>query len=325
MVHHRYPEYTDKNNPAGADSDPFLLQCSTAWFNDAAELRQEISDYFGSSGTNIELVCTENNSDAGAQGRQSTSLVDGLYYADSLAQLMKTEFNAFVWWDLRNGTDTTGCFDSDLYGWRSYGDLGMINGLNTKHPSFYAAKLMSWFVQPGDQILLASSDYPLLSAYASRHPSGAISLLVLHKDPSTNLNAQISINGFVPGNLASVYSFGITQDEATRTNGLVAAQDIATNSLGGIGTNFARVFSPLSMSLLALEPAAPRLVVFPSPFNAQVIVQLQGQSGVRYVIQESADLRNWVPQSTNVLAFDSIDLTNTAAIGPQYWRAIWQP
>ena len=113
----------------GADSDAFLLQCSTQWALDAADLRQQLTDYFGPAGTNIELVCTENNSDAGAQGRQSTSLVNGLYYADSLGQLMQTEFNAFVWWDLRNGTDTDGWFDGTLYGWRTYGDLGMVNGL----------------------------------------------------------------------------------------------------------------------------------------------------------------------------------------------------
>lgn len=325
MVHHRYPEYTDKASPAGSDSDSFLLQCSTAWFNDAAELRQEISDYFGSAGTNIELVCTENNSDAGAQGRQSTSLVNGLYYADSLAELMKTEFNAFVWWDLRNGTDTTGCFDSDLYGWRTYGDLGMVNGLNTRLPAFYAAKLMSSFIQPGDKVLLASSDYPLLSAYAARLASGAISLLVLHKDTLTNFSAQIAINGFVPGNLASVCTYGILQDEATRTNGAPAAQEISTNTLSGVSTNFAFSFSPLSMTLLTLEPTAPHLAMVPGPSGAQTIVQLQGQAGVRYIVQTSTNLNSWIGIWTNVLTADSLNLTNSIGPGPQYWRALWQP
>ena len=57
----------------------------------------------------------------------------------------RPEFNALVWWDLRNGTDTSGWFDSTLYGWRAYGDLGMVNGLATRHPTFYAAKLMQFF------------------------------------------------------------------------------------------------------------------------------------------------------------------------------------
>src|SRR5260370_35178127 len=155
-----------------------------------------------------------------------------------MAQLMKTEFNAFVWWDLRNGTDTSGSFEADLYGWRTYGALGFINGLNMKHPTFYAAKLMHSFIQPGDLVLSASSDYPLLSAYAARSASGAVSLLVLHKDPSTNFNAQIVLNGFVPGNLATLRSYGIPQDEAARTNANLSAQDIATNALEGVTTNF---------------------------------------------------------------------------------------
>jgi len=325
IVHHRYPEYTDSSHPAGSDSDPFLLQCSTAWSDDASELRQEISDYFGSAGTNIELVCTENNCDAGAQGRQSTSLVNGLYYADSLAQLMKTEFNSFVWWDLRNGTDTTGCFDADLYGWRTYGDLGMVNGLNTKLPAFYAAKLMNSFIQQGDQVLAASSDYPLLSAYAARHASGAISLLVLHKDASTNFNAQISINGFAPETSAKVSSFGILEDEAARTNAPAGAQDISTNSISTAGTSFAYSFTPLSMTLMDLVPVAPRLAMAAASPGSQPTVQLQGQAGVRYVVQSTVDRSKWANVSTNTLTTDTLDLGNPVGIGPQYWRAIWEP
>ena len=116
-IHHRYAEWTDSNNPRGSDSDAFLLQRSTQWALDATDLRQQLTDYFSPAGTNVELVCTENNRDSGAQGKQSTSLVNGLYHADSLGQLMQTEFNGLIWWDLRNGTDASGCFDSTLYGW----------------------------------------------------------------------------------------------------------------------------------------------------------------------------------------------------------------
>src|SRR5437588_1802522 len=186
LVHHVYPEYTSSGSSSVGDSDPLLLQSSSGWARDAADLRQQVAAYFGPGGTNIELVCTENNSDAGAQGKQSTSLVNGLYYADSLGQVMKTEFNSFVWWDLRNGTDTSGSFDPSLYGWRTNGDLGMIGNLSTRYPPFYAAKLLQNFARAGDTILSASSDYPLLSAYAARRASGALSLLVLNKDTVTN-------------------------------------------------------------------------------------------------------------------------------------------
>jgi alpha-L-arabinofuranosidase len=325
-VHHRYPEYTDKNNPVGSDSDPSLLQSSGAWAVDAADLRQQISDYFGSTGTNIELLCTENNSDAGAQGRQSTSLVNGLYYADSLGQLMKTEFSAFVWWDLRNGTDTGGCFDSTLYGWRTYGDLGMVNGLNTRHPTFYAAKLFQYFAQPGDTILAASSDYPLLAAYAARRANGAVSLLVLNKDTLSSFTAQVGLTGFEPGPVATLRSYGIPQDEAARTNAPASAQDITITNLVSASSTFTYAFPPLSLSLFTLVPSPPALaVVSPAEPGGQFVLQLRGQPNVRYLLQSSTDLRNWTTISTNTLTTTSLNFTNPVPYNPalNFFRALW--
>jgi hypothetical protein len=328
LIHHRYPEYTDKNSPAGGDSDSFLLQCSTQWAIDAVDLRQQIRDYFGANGSNIELFCTENNSDAGAQGKQSTSLVNGLYYADSLAALFQTEFNSFIWWDLRNATDTSGWFDSSLYGWRTYGDLGMINGLQTRHPTFYAAKLMRDFAQPGDTILHASSDYTLLSVYAGRGANGDVNVLVLNKDPASTLAGQINLNSFAPETAALVHSYGIAQDEAARTNAAPAAQDIATNTFTGVAASFERVFPPLSMTLITLTPAGPHLSVAPPGMPGGVLLlQLQGQPGSRYLLQSSTDLVAWSTISTNVLVNSSLTFTNLPAAGTAvtFWRAIQPP
>ena len=56
-------------------------------------------------------------------------------------------------------------------------------------------------------------------------------------------------------------------------------------------------------------------------------MQLQGQAGVRYVIENSPDLISWSPFSTNTLAGSSVNLTN--AINPAtpqlFWRAAWVP
>lgn len=328
-IHHVYPEWTDPQNPANtSDNDRILLQYATNWAGDAANLRQQISDYFGQTGTNIELVCTENNSDSGAQGRQSTSLVNGLYYADSFAQLARTEFNALIWWDLRNGTDTSGSFDESLYGWRTYGDLGIINGTATRHPAFYAAKLMQSFVQPGDTILAASSDYYLLSAYAARRASGAVSVLVINKDSTTSFNAHIAINGFAPGSSALLRFYGVPQDEAARTNAPAAAQDIVTNTFSGVAGTFNYSAPPLSLSLFTLAPAAPSLAAsLSAPSRGQVMLQLRGQPNVRYVLQFSPDLRTWAPVSTNTLTTLTLNFTNTlpVGLGVGFWRALWQP
>ena len=327
-VHHYYAEWTDSHDPRGSDSDAFLLQCSTHWAPEAADLRQQLTDYLGPAATNVELLCTENNSDSGASGKQSTSLVNGLYFADSLGQLMQTEFNSLIWWDLRNGTDTSGCFDSTLYGWRTYGDLGMVNGITNRDPTFYAAKLMQYFVQAGDTVLSASSDYLLLSAYAARRTNGALSLLVLNKDTTTNFNAQVSLAGFQPSPTATVLSYGIPQDEATRTNAPIKAQDLATNFWAGAGTSFTYSFPPLSLTLFTFAPAATLAVLPPTPeAGGQFVFQLQGQPGARYYIQNSTNLNTWTTVSTNWLNSSTLNLTNPVPVGAanSFWRAAWVP
>jgi hypothetical protein len=326
LIHHVYPQYTASGSTSVPDSDALLLQSTTGWANDAADLRRQLAGYLGGAGANIELLVTENNSDAGSQGRQSTSLVNGLYYADSLGRLMQTEFNSYVWWDLRNGTDTGGSFDPSLYGWRNNGDLGMVGNLSTRYPAFYAAKMMQFFAQPGDPILPATSDYILLSAYAARQASGAVSLLVLNKDTVGTFNTQIGLAGFLPYSAATLRSFGIPQDETTRTNGPAAGQDIATNSVSGISASFPWSFAPLSLSLFTFAPAAPTLTALAPTQPGQFVGQLQGQANVRYIIQQSADLRTWSNILTNTLSGSSWTFTNAApATGAKFWRAVWLP
>jgi hypothetical protein len=337
FVHHVYPEYTNPGSPPPvADSDPLLLQAAANWANDAADLRQQLTDYMGGpTGSNVELVCTENNSDSSsAFGKQLTSIVNGLYLADSACRLMKTEFNAYFWWDLRNGHNSTGTFDSTIYGWRTYGDEGMIDNVSGgKYPMFYTEKLLQYFVRPGDTVLNASSDYLLLAAYAARRADGTLTLLVMNKDVSAFLNAQIVITNFSPSTTATVRSYGIPQDEAVRTNGPAALQDIQTNSVS-VGTVFTNSFPPYSLTLFTFAPSvgpprAPQLQVLSSAAG-QLIFQLQGQSGTPYVIQTSTDLTssaNWLSVSTNTLSGSTLNFTNPIPSGgaQQFWRALWQP
>jgi len=321
LVDHFYSE-------SGSDNDQALLQSSVNWASDAASLRQQITDYIGSPGTNIELLATENNADSGNQGKQSTSVVNGLYLADSLAALTKTEFNAFVWWDLRNGPQTSGDFSASLYGWRTYGDLGIIGNLNTRYPTFYTYKLMQHFVQAGDTVLTATNDYSLLSVYAARRLNGTLTVLAINKDPVNTFTGQVTTVSYVPGSNATVYFYGIPQDEASRTNGAAAAQDVATTAFPGAGTSFNYVFPSYSATLLSLSPARATLLAMPAPpASNQFIFQIQGNVGVPYILQQSTDLMTWTSVSTNTLAGATLNVTNSIAATPpqQFWRVLWQP
>ena len=318
LIHHVYPEYN-------VDADQSLLISSGNWAGDAGDLRQQISDYFGTGGTDIELICTENNSDSGNQGKQSTSIVNGLYLADSLAHLMKTEFNGFIWWDLRNGTDTSGDFDPSLYGWRTYGDLGVINGLNTRHPVYYTFKLMQYFAQPGDTLLNPTTDYALVTSYATRKANGALAVLVINKDRYTAFTTQLALTNFIPWTNAMVRSFGIAQDEATRTNSIVpGAQDIATNYIAVTGTNFTASFPPYSVTLLTIPPAAPAISIQPA-IDGQYILQVQGQANVRYVLQGATNFTGWISVATNTFSGTTWNVTNSLSAPMKFWRAAWLP
>ena len=324
------PDFAIHHSYATGDSDPLLLQAAggvSGWASDAASLRQMLSDYLGAAGTNVELCVTENNT--GSSGKQLTSLVNGLYYADSLSQLMKTEFNSFLWWDLRNGVWTDGDLDPTIYGWRLYGDEGVIGGLADCYPTFYAAKLMQYFAQPGDTVVSAASDYLLLSAYAVREGSGAVKALVINKDTTTNFNAQIALSGFIPGSATTICSYGIPQDDDARTSGTAEAQDLALTNFPAASAGFSYSFPALSLTLFAFAPTAPRLAVLaPAPQPAgQLILQLQGQAGVRYAIENSSDLKTWTAVSTNTLSGAMLNLTNPepAGLAVNFWRARWQP
>src|SRR6185312_15098281 len=113
------------------------------------------------------------------------------------------------------------------------------------------------------------------STFAARKSNGALAVLVINKDNATTFTAQISLTNFIPWTNALVRSFGIAQDEATRTNGPAAAQDIATNNLPVADNVFTAPFPPYSVTLVTIPPAAPTLAILP-PLKGQLVFQVQG-------------------------------------------------
>jgi hypothetical protein len=337
LIYHFYWQYTTSGwtyYTDSPDSDPLLLQVAgnpspstwSDWASAAASLRQQLTDYLGTNGSKVELCVTENNSDAGAMGRESTSLVNALYLADSASQLMKTEFRSYLWWDLHNGADTSGDLDPSIYGWRNSGDYGITDSSDTPYPTFYAKKLLQHFAGPGDSVLNATSDNLLLSAYAVRRTNGALTLLVINKSMVNHLGAQIGLTNFVPWGQATTLSYGIPQDQAAATNAVATAQDLATNSYTVTGTNFTGSFPPLSLTLFTLAPT-PAVLTQPSLQGGQLQLSLQGQPGAPYVIESSSDLTVWTPVATNTLTGTTVTITVpiSTASASEFYRAVWQP
>jgi hypothetical protein len=337
LIYHFYWQYTPYGwslMAGSSDSDPLLLQVAgnpsplnwSDWASAAANLRQQISDYIGSSGTNIELCITENNSDAGAMGRQSSSLINGLYLADNVGQLMKTEFRAYLWFDMHDSGETAGDFDPTIYGWRQEGGYGVLSMTNTPYPTFYAQKLLQYFARPGDSVVNGTSDSLLLSVYAVHRTNGTLTMLVINKDMTTNLNAAIMVTNFVPWTTATIRSYGIPQDQAVQDNAAASLQDIATTNFTAAATNFSYSFPPLSLTLFTFAPGPSALSVS-GVQPGQVKLVLRGQPGTPYSIQSSPDLKVWSSISTNTLVGSNTNLTLTVSPGSpsQFYRAVWPP
>jgi hypothetical protein len=319
LIYHRYDQ-----NP-GEENDASLLQSSATWTNDAADLRGQINGYLGAAGTNIELLCTENNSVSYDPGKQSTSLVNGLFLADSFGQIAQTEFNSRLWWDLRNSQIATNNNDPSLYGWRQYGDYGIINSVTNCYPNYYAGRLLQYFARGGDQIISAASDYPLLSVYAAKRTNGSLSLLVINKSSNVVLNGSINLTGFASATNAINFFYGVPQDNAAQTG--IGSQDIAQTNFMVAGTNFSLNFPAYSATVLSLPPAPPRFSLESFPAGGHFQCQLTGQAGAGYAIEQSSDLLAWQSVSTNYLTNGTailVDLQSTAQ-GQRFYRAVWLP
>ena len=246
----------------GQEDDATLLQAGGNWSSDAADLRQQLNDYLGSAAANVGLDVTENNSVSSSPGKQTTSLVNGLYLADSLGNLLQTEFNSLSWFNLRYWQDNGNNNSGSLYGWRLYGDYGILSSPSSfgsttyydAYPTYYVMKLFSHFARGGDTVVQATTDNPLVSIFAARRLDGSLSLLAINKSPTGTLTANVSLTGFTPLPTATVYSYGIPQDEAARTGS--GSSDIAVSSQSLPGPAFTMSLAPYSATVFSLADAS---------------------------------------------------------------------
>ena len=247
------PDFVIVHNYGPAAGDTQDLLWNRRWAADAAAVRQMLTDYLGAAGNNITMEITENGM-GGEQ--QSTSLPGGLFFADSLGQVLQTEFNSRIWWDFRNGGSAVSNPDPEFYGWRNFAEGGIcygLGGVGSGYPTYYVARLMPYFGSHGDAVVSASTDYPLLATYAIKRTNGALSLLVINKSCSSNLTAVFNLSGYVPTANAAIHSYGIPQDEAARTG--IGSPDIVHGSISGVNSSFTNTFAPFSVTVIVLSPS----------------------------------------------------------------------
>jgi alpha-L-arabinofuranosidase len=267
---HMYPQN------GGSESDSFLLNDTvsdtsqnagdpTDWVQRSADYEADLTQFLGATdAANVELLDTELNSTL-APGKQTTSLVNGLWLADSIGSIMETDYDGQIFWDLRNSWQTTGNNSPSLYGWRQGGDYGMIGtsgsspatGPYIAYPTYYAEELASKFDIAGGDVVQVTSGNASLDAYAVMEANGQLDLMIINKSSTSDLTAQFDVNGFIPNGQAEVWQYGEAQDNAQEasSNGASSLANFNTIlSLSGVDFNY--TFPAYSMTVLQLSASA---------------------------------------------------------------------
>jgi PKD domain len=267
----------------GQESDSTLLLDTASdpnsildWSTRHADYKSLLQETLGSQASSVQVMATEFNSVYSDPGKQSTSLVNGLFIADSIGSLLDSGYTGGFVWDLRNGWSTAGDNSSSLYGWRQGGDYGLLGDPNTSdppstgpyvpYPSYFAEQLASKIVQTGGQVVSASSNFQDLTAYAVLEANGQLELLVINKDPDADLNEQFSVQGFTPSGDAQVWQYGEAQDyaQSQNKNGSAALAHFKT-TVALSGSSFNYTFPAYSMTVLDLTPATVATTTLTGP------------------------------------------------------------
>ncbi len=305
VTFHHYPQ------EPGSESDAGLLAAGTTLAaNDATALRQLLTDYIaGSAAAGIEVTLGELNSVSYNPGKQSTSLVDGLFLADTIGGLAATEFNACTWWDLRNGSLDGDNNSSSLYGYRVFGDYGLVASGDrsdtpddTPYPTFRAFEMLDKWAAGGDRTVAAATNYALLNVHAALRANGDLCLLVINKSPASALTAQIALSNFVPAtSTATVYQFGETED----TNNA----DLTTTTLSGVSGSFSATFPAYSMTVIDLAGSQTAVTAHPTFFAGETALS----NGVYYLAFSNGNFFGYYSYLTDPRYIYHFDM------GYEYW------
>ncbi|HUA67362.1 MAG TPA: hypothetical protein VMA13_02335 [Candidatus Saccharimonadales bacterium] len=145
-------------------------------------------------------------------------------------------------------------------------------------------------------------------AYANL--SGVSFTWYLNGQPITNANVTVvntTTNTLIGGILGLVPVSVLTVNNVNSTNAGKYSVKLF-NGNGSVTTN---------ATLIVLSTTVTNVINFVSSATAMTAdgfkIQLSGPSGSNFVIQASADLKNWIPISTNLAPTGSISYTDAAA------------
>jgi hypothetical protein len=243
-----YVSYHDYFYGPGEENDTTLLHSGPATFRKSIGVIKSELASVGKASTPISI--SEYNSVFATPGKQSVSIVNGLYAGEMLGELMSAGIRRAEFWDTF-GCEWGGGGNSSptLYGWQTatFGSLGAFSEgvpfvpsepessgceyvsssvetipYGTPFPTGRAMQLYgkTGFVTEGEHIIgkSVSASLPNVEAYAATHGSD-YSLMLINLDQNTPATFPVSIDGLLSGSGYTYMRYGRAQYDQTRNNG----------------------------------------------------------------------------------------------------------
>jgi hypothetical protein len=243
-----YVSYHDYYYGPGKENDVALLEGGPARFRSSINVIKTELASVGKSSTPISI--SEYNSVYGTPGKESTSIVNGLYIAEMLGEFLTAGIQRAEFWDTF-GCEWRGAGNSStgLYGWQTstFGSLGAFSEgvpfvrsepegsgceyvsssderipYGTPFPAGRAIQIYgkTGFITEGEHIIgnSVSTSLPNIEAYAATH-GRQYSLMLLNLDEKNSETFPIYIDGVSGGPGYTYMQYGRSQYDQTRNNG----------------------------------------------------------------------------------------------------------
>jgi hypothetical protein len=257
---HYYPEYN-------VDSDKELLGPAIDDFaGDLTGLRKQMSA--AGVAKSVPIYLGEFNNDAGNEGKQSVSIVNGLFLGQMLGTLIKAGLPMATWWVAYGSCDESGDYSKKLYGWQHFGSEALFSdGLPNPYEGcadtpkipggtpFPTARVMALFasqVPSGSKVRTVSVPGSLSSdvrAYGFAETAGYAIVLFDNTLKAIAVDARVANSGKnrFTGTL-SVY--GKAQYDESKDNRWIGP---VTKNLGAVGASVPLTLPAYSMVVLRLS------------------------------------------------------------------------
>lgn len=257
---HYYPQYDH-------DSDPFLLGAAIDRFaHDLEGLRREMNA--AGLASSVPIYLGEYNNDAGQEGKQSVSIVNGLFVGQMLGTLAEAGVPMSTFWVAYGSCDETGDYSKKLYGWQHFGsealfsdglpdpydgcaDTPKISG-GTPFPTARVMALMAKEIPAGSGVRTVSVSkiaHHDVRAYGFALSAGYALALFNNTLNAIDVEAQIEHSSKTSFD-ATLSTYGKAQYDKSKNNRWVGP---AKRSLGKVGTSLPLTLPPYSISILTLE------------------------------------------------------------------------